>query len=126
MGGPGECGCSSLFARERFIKPLFYPWKPPPPSRVQVVPLPPATPSYGSWGHGEDDGVNRDGEYENSSGGGPYNYQPTQQWTNVLVQETESSMNFAAAKPKNRENESQSEVSIFYYLAEDHALYEWT
>ena len=101
-------------------------WKPPPLSRIQAVPLPPVTPSYEAWGHGEDDGVNYDGELENYPADGSHNHQSIQRWTSGLDQEAESSTGLAAAKPENREDESQSEVSMFFYPAEDHALYERT
>jgi len=112
-GGPGEYGCCFSTACEWFIDLPFYLWKPPPPTRIQAIPLPPVTPSYETWDHSEDDGVNYDGEYENYPRGGPYNHQPTQRWTTGLDQEAESSTNLATAEPGNRGDETRSEVSFF-------------
>jgi hypothetical protein len=78
-----------------------------------VVPLPPVTPNYETSGHREDDGVEYDREDENYPGGGPHNHQPTQCWTDDFDQEAGPSTGLAAAQPQNRENETQSEVSIF-------------
>jgi hypothetical protein len=59
--------------------------------------------------------------YDNFPGGGINYHQSTQQWTDASVH-AEESASLAPAKPKNIENNNQSEVSEFFYPAEDHAL----
>lgn len=91
-------------------------WKPPPLSRIQPIPLPPVTPSYDTRDHGEDDGMNYDGDDENYPGGGHHDHQHIQWLASGVVQEPGSSTGLAAADPSDGEDESQSEVSIFFTL----------
>ena len=112
MGGSGKY-CLP-FSCERFFDLPFYPWKLPPPSRTQTVPLPPVTPSSETWGYGRNEGVDYDGEYGDYPGGDPHSRQSIQLSTNGLAQEAELSTSLAVAKPKHRENETQSEVSFFF------------
>lgn len=69
--------------------------------------------------------MNYDGEYGNYPDGGHYDHQHTQWSASGMAQEAGSSTGLAAAESSNREDETQSEVSIFY-PAEDHAFYRWT
>ena len=94
---------------------FFYLREPPPPSRIQSVPLPPVTPTYETWGYG-DESVNYSAEYKSFPDGGSPDHQSTQQWTNGLAQEAESSTGLAITKSEDRENETQSEVSLFFTL----------
>jgi hypothetical protein len=122
VGGPGECDVFLVFECRR-LPDLFHLWKIPPTPRLRAIPLPPVAPGYDTLSHGGHYGGGDDREDDNFPGGGISNHQSAQQRTDTLVQEAESSTSLAAAKPDNIENNVQSEVSIFFYLARNRALY---
>ena len=101
-----SCG-SLLFGHERSVD--FSSVKFPPVSAVRTIPLPPATPDYGPSGPGS-----HWGDYF-PSGGISY-HGPTERWADASVQRADASTSLAVAKPNNKENNNQSEVSKFLPL----------
>jgi hypothetical protein len=91
--------------------------------RAWTVALPLVTPGYGTWSHGihHDGGGGNSDENDNFPSGGISYHQSTQQRMDPSVR-AEASTSLALAKPVYAENNIQSEVSEFFYPAENHAL----
>lgn len=71
---------------------------------------------YGNAGHfsGGDDNCDDEGNNNNFPGGAANNHQCIVEETEICVEEAEASTSLAPAKPKTRENNDQSEVSIIF------------